>query len=359
MRPALLTLAALCAALAGCGTPGAPQPPSLRLPKPVSDLQAIRKGDDVYLRWTVPTKTTDNSTIRGTGFGNTRICLGFVTDQPNTCRDIAADLATKPDDSGAQTAIDHITHRIGGNRDFLSYSVKVNNDSGRNAGPSNSVLIFVAPSLAAPPDLKAQLSSKEIVLSWQAHELPTSTNLRAEYFYRVKRLLKDPQVKQPAETTLVEFPATPGSMTYVDHSFTWEKSYDYRVCGVTRVISTDGKILAEFEGQDSPTATIVAHDIFPPPVPTGLQAVYSSVDSQRFIDLTWSTDLENDFAGYNVYRSDAGGTEIRINTDIVKTPAYRDNNVAAGKSYIYKVTAVDTRGNESAKSEPANEKVPE
>src|SRR6185503_18975755 len=97
---------------------------------------------------------------------------------------------------------------------------------------------------------------------------------------------------------------------------------DYRVCGVTRVISTDGKILAEFEGQDSPTATIVAHDIFPPPVPTGLQAVYSSVDSQRFIDLTWSTDLENDFAGYNVYRSDAGGTEIRINADIVKTPAY-------------------------------------
>jgi len=49
-RPALKTAAVLIlvsAFLPGCGTPGAPQPPSLKLPKPVNDLQAVRKGDTV------------------------------------------------------------------------------------------------------------------------------------------------------------------------------------------------------------------------------------------------------------------------------------------------------------------------
>ena len=35
--------------LPGCGTVGAPQPPSLHLPEPVRDLRASRKGDKVTL----------------------------------------------------------------------------------------------------------------------------------------------------------------------------------------------------------------------------------------------------------------------------------------------------------------------
>jgi hypothetical protein len=42
----------------------------------------------------------------------------------------------------------------------------------------------------------------------------------------------------------------------------------------------------------------------------------------------------------------------------VKTPAYRDEAVASGKRYRYSVSAVDTRGNESARSEEAGETVP-
>ncbi len=44
--------------LAGCGMPGAPQPPSLNLPIPVNDLSAVRTGGEVALTWTMPTKTT-------------------------------------------------------------------------------------------------------------------------------------------------------------------------------------------------------------------------------------------------------------------------------------------------------------
>src|SRR5207245_9709638 len=110
MRPFRAYLIWIAAAFlcAGCGTPGAPQPPSLRLPKPVSDLEAIRKGDDVYLRWTVPTKTTDNAGIRPSELGSTRICRGYVTSEPNTCRDIATDFIPKAGADGRATAIDHI-----------------------------------------------------------------------------------------------------------------------------------------------------------------------------------------------------------------------------------------------------------
>jgi fibronectin type 3 domain-containing protein len=42
----------------------------------------------------------------------------------------------------------------------------------------------------------------------------------------------------------------------------------------------------------------------------------------------------------------------------VKIPAFRDTQVVAGKKYSYSVSAVDQRGNESARSEEAGESVP-
>src|SRR6266852_2063995 len=51
----------------GCGTPGAPLPPSMGIPKPVSDLQAVRKGDAITLTWSTPTETTDGELIRKPG----------------------------------------------------------------------------------------------------------------------------------------------------------------------------------------------------------------------------------------------------------------------------------------------------
>src|ERR1035437_1474215 len=66
-----LTAAGLTAALAtgmllaGCGTPAAPQPPSLKLPVPVTDLAASRTGNQVTLHWTMPKKNTDKLLLKG------------------------------------------------------------------------------------------------------------------------------------------------------------------------------------------------------------------------------------------------------------------------------------------------------
>ena len=63
-------------------------------------------------------------------------------------------------------------------------------------------------------------------------------------------------------------------------------------------------------------------------------------------------------AGYNVYRWEEGAQPAKINTELLKTPTTRDATVAAGRRYYYAVTAVDIRGNESERSQPANEQVP-
>jgi hypothetical protein len=49
---------------------------------------------------------------------------------------------------------------------------------------------------------------------------------------------------------------------------------------------------------------------------------------------------------------------VKINSEIVKAPTYRDAAVQAGRRYWYSITAVDVRGNESGGSAEASEAVP-
>jgi fibronectin type 3 domain-containing protein len=64
--------------------------------------------------------------------------------------------------------------------------------------------------------------------------------------------------------------------------------------------------------------------------------------------LSWSINLENDFAGYRVYRSDNPDVRGKLLTaEVLPAPAYRDMSVQQGHRYWYSVTAVDRAGNES------------
>jgi fibronectin type 3 domain-containing protein len=115
----------------------------------------------------------------------------------------------------------------------------------------------------------------------------------------------------------------------------------------------------EVEGEDSPPVEVSVHDSFPPAAPTEVQAVASAGGGQSFIDLTWTLNGEADLAGYNIYRREAGGQPQKINAELVKTPAFRDVNVAAAHTYLYSVSAVDLRNNESGRSEETSETVPQ
>ena len=108
-----------------------------------------------------------------------------------------------------------------------------------------------------------------------------------------------------------------------------------------------GKIYARAKPQAKPAKP--PRDTTPPGVPTFLQA--AAVSSSQ-IDLTWTANTEADLSYYNVYRSTASaGTYGKIGLAPKGTPpGYSDTGLLSSTTYWYKVTAVDTSGNESAKS---------
>jgi hypothetical protein len=351
------------AALVGCGVPGIPKPPSLDLPEPVTDLRVLRKGDSVYLDWTVPTENTDRLAMRH--LGPTRICRSPESAMSECANPVGEVPAPQPSGSGHPQSkpatniqakyMDLLprTLLVQNPTAQIFYAISVLNSNGRSAGISNIVPVSAALALPPPSDFGAQVTAEGVVLSWTRIPLaPETPGLR--HIYRVYRRPEGAD----ADTVVGELPMDPSSATrLVDHSFEWEKTYFYRATTVTLIYEA-GQPESQFEGDDTPAVKVFAHDVFPPAVPSGLQAVFSGVGQQPFIDLIWAPDTDADLAGYNVFRHEAGAAPVRINSELVKTPAFRDMNVAPGQTYVYSVSAVDVRGNESTRSQETSEAVP-
>ena len=93
-------------------------------------------------------------------------------------------------------------------------------------------------------------------------------------------------------------------------------------------------------------------DETPPAPPTGLVA---QAMSRTRIDLDWSDNTEDDLAKYRLYGSTSSNFTPNTSTLIreTSTSSYSHTGLIAGVTYYYKVTAVDTSGNESYPSSMA------
>jgi hypothetical protein len=371
-------VAVLCAVLSSCAQPGIPLPPSLELPKPPSDLRAARKGNFVTLEWNEPTLTTDRESVRF--LGPTRICrsVGFniaACDNPvgtvSPSASVQRKSGQKADNKRAtpQTFTDTLpASALSDDPEAeLTYAVEVLNRNERGAGPSNYVHVPAILTLPAPADLAAQPNEDGVLLTWTSagepvSSLPARTGL--QFRYRVYRREEGASKEPLAGQVVGEVPVGATGAAHFLDAIEWEKTYLYRITAVSIVSRSGGDV--QVEGDDSPTVRVVAHDVFPPAIPAGLQAVYSGEGQKPFIDLIWAPVASADLSGYNVFRREANGadaktganTAVKVNSELVRTPSYRDSAVSAGKTYVYSVSAVDARGNESARSEEASETVP-
>jgi hypothetical protein len=351
----------LCLLLAGCATIGPPQPPSLELPKPPIDLRATRKGDKVLLAWTVPAKTMDRQAVRY--LGKTRICRG-IDPALNECGSPVGEAAPNASSVAANksgprkvaaTYTDLLPASLETNMptSYATYAIEALNTSGRGAGLSNQVRVPLARTLPPPPDLRAQVTAQGVVLDWRSAIVAFSDPTPVAYVYRVSRRTQNGKPAPVGDVAVLG----KTDLSLIDANIEWEQTYYYHVEAVT-VIPRDDKAKTEIEGEDSPEVKVLAHDVFSPAVPAGLQAVFSGPGQKAFIDLIWAPVTDVDLAGYNIYRHEAGAASVRVNSDLSRTPAYRDTDVISGKSYLYSISAVDLRGNESARSEEAGESVP-
>jgi hypothetical protein len=237
---------------------------------------------------------------------------------------------------------------------FATYAVEVLNAGGRGAGVSNQVKVPLVETLPPPNDFAARVSDRGVVLTWTGLLWSLTDVDPVRYDYRVYRRQEGSQQQVFVGESRVGVDAHP---SIVDQSFEWERIYYYHLTTLT-VMGRFGKDEVRVEGDDTPEVKVLAHDVFPPAAPSGLEAVFSGPGQQPFIDLIWAPVSDLDLAGYNVYRREGGGEWAKVNTEPLTAPAYRDTNVASGKNYSYSVSAVDVRGNESPRSEEATEFVP-
>jgi hypothetical protein len=346
----------LCALLSGCGTPGAPQPPSLNLPALVDDLSAIRTGDHVALTWTNPKRNTDKTALKADVMA--RVCR---REQSGTCNQVGTDLSVAPGKTGSFS--DALPSALAsGEARPVSYFVELRNRKGRSAGMSNAATALAGEAPRPVEGFKAEVRKQGVVLRWTPDGETAPVRLQ-------RKLLTEPAPKSqhgplaPAaepvkETLLVEEGAEQGRA--MDTTIRFGESYEYRAQRVSRV-AVEGKTL-ELAGEFSAAVVVEAKDVFPPAVPMGLAAVATGGGNggAPAIDLSWQADPDPGLAGYVVYRREGEGEWQRISPATASiAPVFHDAGVEAGHTYRYAVGAVDKNGRESARSAEAEETVPQ
>lgn len=347
-----MVLAGVMAAMAGCGTPGAPLPPSLNLASPVADLTAARTGNHVELGWTMPKRNTDKLLLKGAV--TVRVCRA---DGGAACVD-AGTLVAEPGAHASWAEELPAAEATGGAR-VLQYFVELKNKNGRSAGRSNAAAVAAGAPPGAVAGLAAEVRKAGVVLRWKADGEPEPVRLQRTLLTPKAAPKKTgPLAEQPEPTqaTLRVDDVDPGRA--LDKTARFGETYAYRAQRVA-LVTVDGTTL-ELPGALSDAVKVDVKDVFPPAAPAGLAAVAVTGEGGAAIDLSWQPNTEDDVTGYAVYRREGEGPWARISPAApVVGPAFHDAAVTAGHTYRYAVTAVDQNGHESGRSAETEETVPE
>ncbi len=173
----------------GCGTPGAPLPPSLGLPALVTSLTAVRTGDEVALAWTMPKKNTDKLLIKGNIA--VRVCRN---ESGAACQPLADTLFFAPD--AKATFTDRLPAALAsGQPRPLTYFVELLSPHGRTAGPSNTVHVLAGQAPGPVMGLSIQLSKAGATLHWVPGE--NAETAAGSIVVRLHRKLVTPKPGSP------------------------------------------------------------------------------------------------------------------------------------------------------------------
>lgn len=239
------------------------------------------------------------------------------------------------------------------------YTVRTRLSQKRASANSNIVSLRVFSAPAPVASIEARVTEVAVELNWAAVDRTSAGDpLTAAAHYNVYRAdleqastdLANHDVSQLNLNGKLQLLASQPGQSYSDKSFEFGKTYVYIV---RSVIDRGG---ASLESADSTPAVVAPRDTFPPAVPQAVSAAVlpGETDNALVVDLSWSINVESDFVGYRVYRSEQPDTKGQLLTqELLPTPAYRDTSVQPARRYWYVITAVDRAGNESAPSPPA------
>jgi hypothetical protein len=287
--------------LTACGKVGDLQPPFIRIPEAIRDLNATQIGLDVVLTWTNPARYIDGSAA-------TDLATVILAGDGVVIANLAPTGAGKPQSYTIPARSWLTTSR--------SFTARLVTERGRTSelATTNITPVDVPGGVV---DLTAVVDQYALTLTWR----PPAEGGQVVDGYWVTRLDR----QQP--------PVLQTELQFKDDDYERGAEYRYQVTAVRR---WEDKIIPGFAPQE---VTIRAVDVTPPKTPTGL----SIVASDRGAYVTWDPNEELDLAGYHVFRNDR-----LISSDLRTTNSFEDPDYRPGVKYA--VSAVDEFGNESPPS---------
>ncbi len=355
-RQFLLLVVAIAALMTatGCGRRGAPLPPRERIPQTV-DISGYQQGNEIFLTWKMPARNAASRSVQNIARADVYRLVEpaesftVLTEAEFADRStVISSVEFTTGDFAAKTFT--IADEVGfGDRPLLiRYAVRLVNEMGQKAGFSNFLSIEPSADVAkAPLDLSADASQSAVILSWsQTLENIDGGSPDNLMGYNVYRKDGDGTFKRINEA-IVE------STVFEDETFEFGKSYSYFLRAVSATASG-----ATVESSNTANVQISPVDIFPPAPPEAVTIAASLTE----ISVFFASNLENDIAGYIIYRSTDRDIPLedwnRLNQELLTTNTFRDEQVEGGKTYYYYVVAVDERDNRSKASEVAGDTVP-
>jgi hypothetical protein len=330
-----------------CGVQGPPLPPRVERPEAVQDLGVSQIGRTLLLTFTPPQLATDGERL--TKPLEVRILRAIHPSGQNAPGGSPQNLWTvlQAEDLARHTRNEKVTFPVPlSDQEFAQwrgatfvFSITTLTRGFRHrpveSSPSNSARATLLAVSGPVEDLRIKPGEKALELAWSPPSRDTTASESLEPSgYRIFRS----RTGEPGSYGLL---AETESLNYSDPNFELNRPLYYKV----RVVFKEAAQTAESE--DSTVADITPRDVYPPAVPAGLSGIYTG----EGVELIWTTNLEADLAGYNIYRSGGDRSFLKINQELLATPVFRDSSTEAGRSYLYRVTAVDLAGNESAPSE--------
>jgi hypothetical protein len=359
----------LLAASLGCGKQGPPLPPLRNVPAPVKDLTVVQQGSQILLSFTYPTVTPAGTALGGISavevwsvgrpapdgkavpldvktFGPAAKPVQKVSGADLTAAttgnriDISLPLpptattapppATTPVPTTPPAAGTTPAAPAGPTPLAAYFSVRTFGKDGDRSDFSNVVSVVPKAPPAAPSQVTATARVDGVLVEWT----PVTGTVAGYNVYR--RGSQERANPKPIHTS------GPTEKSWLDNTAKFGNGYIYSVTALSQLQPPiESAIASERE--------VRYVDRFPPPAPTELVAL---AEAGR-VRLVWRPSEAEDVAGYVVYRKvDDTGQFVRVTPQPVVAAEYVDTAVTAGKTYVYRVTAVDQSGNESG---PGNE----
>jgi hypothetical protein len=355
MRCVVLSLLLLSGlmGLSSCGKKGPIEVPLVQTPQTVQNFSVLQRGGKIFLSWTNPDATIDGSPIRDvaaievwlikeerSGQGTAKKWAGAEFEsRAELLTQISAgqfDGLRAGEEATAELRYLYLPDEKDFGRGILTFALRVKDGKRRVSAFSEPVSLELLTPPPPPQRVQAVVFEAHIQVRWEdrpgAGEGAGSAKPKGYNIYRSEG-------ESPAERLNSSLILKP---EFLDKDFSFGRTYRYIV---RTVLSSAPPV----ESEDSEAAEITARDTFPPARPSGLTAIGGS----GFIALSWEAGRESDLAGYKVWRTIAGKSEFALIASLTAAESsFQDAQVEKNRRYEYAISALDSAGNESPKSEP-------